>query len=478
MNKLKVGFNRTNVDPQLGIAVHGYYVPRYASEILDSLYINAIALTTDDMKAEKSEEWNPDTGRYNRPAEKYDYAKAVLMISVDNCGFIKVTADKFRAYISEKTGVPTENIFICCTHTHTGPAAQHLDEFDVDDEMIQTYQDFMKVRLGDASLAALRDMKPARMGFCVGQAPERVAYIRRYRMKDGTTWTCPPINDPNIVEALGTLDQRVNVIRFDREGADTVVMVNYGLHADCLNLDKISADWPGWMAKTFETAVPGTKVAFFNGCEGDVGSTHTTPEGGDMNDTFISFDNEMKSEGMIRFVGRALAGTILQVYDKVEYCDVPEVCSMVQVIKTPANKAKPEELPRAHKFKELHEAGRDCDIPYTAMELTTVVAEALRMCRMESAPDFFEFELIGVKIGPVGFVGIPGEPFTEIGRKIKEAEGYKCICPCCLTNGSEAYFPMKECFDEGGYEARSSIFTGGVAEAIVDGGHSILKKLL
>lgn len=28
--------------------------------------------------------------------------------------------------------------------------------------------------------------------------------------------------------------------------------------------------------------------------------------------------------------------------------------------------------------------------------------------------------------------------------------------PCCLTNGSEGYFPMQEAYDEGGYEARSS----------------------
>ena len=28
--------------------------------------------------------------------------------------------------------------------------------------------------------------------------------------------------------------------------------------------------------------------------------------------------------------------------------------------------------------------------------------------------------------------------------------------PCCLTNGAEGYYPMKEAYDEGGYEARSS----------------------
>ena len=94
------------------------------------------------------------------------------------------------------------------------------------------------------------------------------------------------------------------------------------LTADTVNGDFISSDFPGWMRRTVETAIPGTKCIFFNGAEGDVGSTHVFPSGGDMNDTEISFDNEMKSPGMARFVGRALAGTVLQVYDKVEYVPV------------------------------------------------------------------------------------------------------------------------------------------------------------
>ena len=34
-----------------------------------------------------------------------------------------------------------------------------------------------------------------------------------------------------------------------------------------------------------------------------------------------------------------------------------------------ANVPDPADLPLAHKYKELHDAGRDDEIPYTAMEL-------------------------------------------------------------------------------------------------------------
>ena len=289
--------------------------------------------------------------------------------------------------------------------------------------------------------------------------------------------TCPPINDPNIDHPIGTLDQRVNVLRFDRSGGESVVLVNYGLHADTINGELLSSDWPGWMYRTLDKALDGVKCIFFNGAEGDVGSTNVHPMPGDMNDTEISFDNEMKSPGMARFVGRALAGTVLQVYDKVAYVDVDEINVLHRTVTIPANLPRPEEMPLARKYKELHEAGKDDEIPFEAMELTTVVAEALRMCRMENGPKDFYLDLTGVQIGPVALVGIPGEPFTDIGVGIKEADGWAMIMPCSLTNGEEGYFPMQSAYDEGGYEARTSPYKAGVAEKLIADAKSLLDDM-
>lgn len=226
-----------------------------------------------------------------------------------------------------------------------------------------------------------------------------------------------------------------------------------------------------------EKALDGAKCMFFAGAEGDVGSTHVHPTGGDMNDTEISFDNEMKSPGMARFVGRALAGTVLQVFDKAEYVDVDKIQFVQKVAHIPANVPDPKDLPLARKYMELHTAGRDCDIPYTAMELTTVVAEASRMCALADGPEFFELNLTGVQIGPVAMIGIPGEPFTDIGVGIKDTEGWSMIMPCALVNGYEGYFPMKSAYDEGGYEARSSRFKAGVGEALIDAGKELLNEM-
>ena len=109
--------------------------------------------------------------------------------------------------------------------------------------------------------------------------------------------------------------------------------------------------------------------------------------------------------------------------------------------------------------------------------LTTVVAEAGRMVRLENGPDFFDMELSGVAVGPVALIGIPGEPFNGVGLGLKAAEGWELICPCCLVNGSEAYFPMRECYEEGGYEARSSSMKAGCAEQIIEEGTQLLNSL-
>ncbi len=289
--------------------------------------------------------------------------------------------------------------------------------------------------------------------------------------------TCPSIDDPNIDHALGELDQRVNVLRFDREGGETVVLVNYGLHADTTNGEMVSADFPHWMAETIGKALDGVKCIFFNGAEGDVGSTNVHPTGGDMNDTEISFDNEMKSPGMARFIGRALAGTVLQVYDKVKYVDVDDIAISKKIIDIPSNMPTAEQLPLARKYLELHKAGRDAEIPYTAMELTTVVAEATRMVSLANGPESFPLGLTALKIGPVALLGIPGEPFTQIGVEIKKAEGWELIMPCCLINGRLGYFPTDAAYAEGGYEARCSKFKAGVGEIIIDGAKELLGEI-
>ena len=452
MSRFQVGYASVNINPPLGIGMMGYYIPRYAKGFLDDLEASALALSLGE--------------------------ETVLLVSVDTCLIFTEDCKAYLEQIAAATGIAYSNIFLSATHTHTGPLLAPTDMFEADETVIKEYADFLGNRLADLAQLALADRKDAKMGFIQGWAPDRIAYIRRYKMKDGSTMTCPPVGDPNIDHPLGELDQRVHILRFDQIGGESIVLVNYGIHTDTVNGDFISSDFPGWMRRTLDKALDGTKCMFFPGAQGDVGSTHVFPSGGDMNDTEISFDNEMKSPGMARFIGRALAGTVLQVYDKVEYVPVDSLKIVHKALDIPANIPTAEELPRAKLYKQLHDEGRDDEIPYTAMELTTVVAEACRMCALEHGPESFEIDLTGLRIGPVALIGIPGEPFTDIGVRMKDMEGWAAIMPCCLVNGSDCcYFPTETAYSEGGYEARSSKYKSSVARILVDGSKELLNEL-
>lgn len=443
---LKVGYAKVNVNPPMGIDVTGYYKVRKADGILDDLEAVATAINMGE--------------------------KTILMIAIDNCGIKKEVISEFKAEITKRTRVPAEAIYIHITHTHTGPRVLPEPE----DQLQADYKVMLTSRVTDVAQFAIDDLKPAKMGYGVGEA-KNVAFIRRYKMKDGTTKTNPGVNNPDIVEPIGKLDESVNVIRFDREGAETVVMVNFANHPDVVGGNKISADWPGFTRRFVEKSIENTKCIFFNGTQGDVNHVNVHPTKGDFNDMFNDFDGCSRGYGHARHIGRVVTGAVMQVYDKVEYVDVDDIDYSLTIVGVPTNKGKPEDMPLAHKYTDLHLAGKDDEIPFKAMMLTTVVAEAMRMVRLENAPDVYELPIGAIRIGKVAFIGIPGEPFNAVGRGLKEAKGWDLIIPTCITNGSEGYYPMQDSYDEGGYEAKASTFKAGTAEQLIRDGVRILDEL-
>lgn len=446
MNDFKVGFSRVNINPPMGIEIAGYYQVRRAEAILDDLEINAVAFELGERKA--------------------------LMLTIDHCGIKLQLANRFRKAISDATGIAVEGIFISATHSHTAPCMRP----ETEDKIEIAYMDFVCTRFVDAAVFAIADLKPAKMGWGIGNAPN-VAFVRRFRMKDGSLKTNPGVNNPDIVAPVGDIDERVSVIRFDREGAETVVIANFGLHPDVVGGCKISADWPGLLRRNVEKILDNTKCIFFNGAQGDINHVNVFPKEGDLNGMFMDFDDVSRGYPHAQYIARVVTGGVLQCFDKVKYVEVETLKYSNKNIEVPSNRATPEEIVKAKELNALHLAGRDDEIPFKGMMLTTVVAEAQRMIRLENGPDSFTMPLSGFVVGPVAFCGIPGEPFMQIGQGIKKTEGYDLVLPICLTNGSQGYFPMYDAYAEGGYEARSSSFKAGVAEYIIDEGKKLLEDL-
>ncbi len=445
---LKVGFSRITINPPIGVNIRGYFHQRLNEAILDDLEINTVAVEKDGV--------------------------AVALVSIDCEAADTTYYEAAREYAAKATGLDKKAIFIHTTHTHVGPCFGREDAWtnDIDRE----YDSFVMKKIADSIVYAITDLKPARMGIGVSKA-ERIGFNRRYLMKDGTTKTNPGVNNPDIVRSIGLLDERVNVIRFERECGDNVVIGNYGNHPDVIGNNKSSADWPGFTRRIFEKAVDNTKCVFFNGAQGDINHVNVKPVGGDLNGMFNDFDDVTRGYAHSRHMGNVVAGALMNVYEKVEFIPVNEIKFVEEVVNVASNMPTPEEMEEARYIHQMHLDGKDAELPYKGMMFTTMVADAERKVRLENGPEFFPMNLTAIKIGDVAFLGIPGEPFTGIGMGLKEAKDWKMVCPTCLTNGNRGYFPMKDSYDEGGYEARSSSYKAGVAETIIAEGTKILDNL-
>ena len=445
MNTLQAGFARVNVTPPLGIPMRGYFQQRLADGVLDELEINALALACGDSK--------------------------VVLMTLDAGAIETPDVNIFIENVAEETGLPKEAIIIHAIHTHTAGSIS----FKSQNETVLHYTEFLRRRFRAAAKFALEDLKPAKMGWAIGKAPN-VAFIRRFRMKDGSVRTNPGVNNPDILHPIGDVDDRLNVLRFDREGGETIVLGNMGNHPDCIGGLKFSADWPGFFRRTLEKTLDNVKAIFFNGCEGDLNHVNVHPVGGEFNHLHMDFDGP-RGYGYSRHVGNVMAAAAMQVYEIVTYVDVDSIKFARKVIQMPSNMPTPEEMPLARKYYELHKEGRDDEIPFQGMELTTMIADSNRKVRLEHGPESFSMSISAVSIGNVALVGYPAEPFNAVGVGVKEAEGWDMVMPTCMTNGREGYFPTKDAYDEGGYEAKTSNYKAGAAEQLIQEGKDLLATL-
>ncbi len=445
---LKVGFSRIEINPPIGVNLQGYFHQRLNEAILDDLEINTVAVEKDGV--------------------------TVALVSIDSEAADTTYYEAAREYAANATGLNKQAIFIHTTHTHVAPCFGRYNEYS--NELDREYDSFVMKKISDSIVYAIEDLKPARMGIGFSKA-ERVGFNRRYLMKDGSTKTNPGVNNPDIVKSIGLLDERVNVIRFERECGDNVVIGNYGNHPDVIGNNKASADWPGFTRRIFERAVENTKCVFFNGAQGDINHVNVKPVGGDLNGMFNDFDDVTRGYAHSRHIGNVVAGALMSVYEKVEFLPVDEVKFVEEYINVASNMPKPEEMEEARYIQKMVDDGKRDELPYKGMLLTTMMADARRKLRLENGPEYFPLNLTAIKIGDVAFIGIPGEPFTGIGMGLKEAKDWKMVCPTCLTNGSRGYFPMKDSYDEGGYEASTSNYKAGVAETIIEEGVKILDGL-
>ena len=438
---MKCGYFKKEFTPPAGGYMSGKAYPRISQGVEDPLNIRAIAFEEESV--------------------------AVVLV-FDLVGMYQDLCNTIRDYVASKLGMERNAILVSCTHTHYAPVVNnnvaHSEDEPVDQELVDALPRFAL----SAAQGAIADLKEASV-FGAQSELENIAFIRRFRMKDGSVRTNPGRKNPDVVGPMSPADETIRLVKFVREGADEILLVNFQVHPDVVNTKGYSADYPAVVCNTLENALPGTKCIYLNGTAGDLNHVDIkAPEW-----------DPCTGPNQAAHMGRSIAGKILSMYTKARPIETGPVCTAEKLVTIKLKEPTPERIPEAKELLRLHEAGLDDQIPYKGMEFITALFEA-RQILARSMPDYKTEKTVvvsGLSLGDICVIGIPGEGFCDIGRQIRENSAFPMQLTLGICNGYEGYFPMKDAFEVNGYESRTSQFVAGIGEALAEAGKEVTRTL-
>ncbi len=422
----------SNITPKLGAHMAGYFTDRLADDVHDELHAKAIVLE------------NGET--------------ALAIVVLDLIVILKEDLAVMKARASELTGIPAENIFVSATHTHTGPAPCGLLGAPRDEE----YMAWLPEHAADAVKLAYNRLQPARFGHASGSCPEET-HNRRWHMKDGSVRTNPGRQNPELLRPAGPTDPEVAVAVFvDDEYNPIAALANYSLHyVGGGSGTAISADYFAAFGKALQRMAGSQFVAIMaNGCCGDINNIDFTSAA--TPDPYPYYSVERVAD----VVAARAHGAWRQIRDF--EADV-ELGAATEMIDFRRRESTDEELQEARQMladAETHEPG---DVVY-ANEILEVDEEPL----VTPTP------IMGLRIGELGIVGMPGEIFVEYGLAVKDASPFARTMTVERANDYLGYCATDVALEEGGYEtrlARSAKAAAGTEKQMVEAAVRVLNGL-
>src|SRR5262245_48169930 len=105
----------------------------------------------------------------------------VALAVCDSCMIPREILDEAKRRASQATGIPTGNMLISATHTHSAPTVAGVFQSDPNEE----YARYLTERIAQGIEKAAANLAPAEVGWAVGKDPTQV-FNRRWKMKPGT----------------------------------------------------------------------------------------------------------------------------------------------------------------------------------------------------------------------------------------------------------------------------------------------------
>ena len=374
-----------------------------------------------------------------------------LLISCDLLGMERDLTDKAAMAIEQKTGIPKEKIIICCTHTHSAPAAIYLAGCG------EKNPDFLTVlhrTILDAAVRAVESRKPAELFFSVGKteiAVNRVLSqmwgsdqtenweVRNWDEEDCREELC------NVSElrktSLKEVDDELLVLQLMDGNERMGLVVNLACHPVTFEPNHYcySADFFGEAEKKIQKKLgKNIPVLFLNGCCGDLNPRERGGEQGAVS------------------IGHMLAKDVLQAIDMRQ--PVSENLKLSNLtVEVPLDIGFDRESLKRR--ISVYQDGIERETGLAGMIYSVYLnwgREMMRHLENGTLPRRITSSVTVAQLGSLTMVFVPFELFTEVGLLIKQLYGAGNTMVVAYANGEEGYFISETLYPYAKYERRES----------------------
>jgi neutral ceramidase len=364
-----------------------------------------------------------------------DGERTAAIVAVDLVFAGRDLTDAVRARVQELTGIPPEAVAVHASHNHSAPSISRGSGVAGlrDAPGFERYADVLPDLVAGVAYAAWKDLRPARVGSGVTQAPGlSVNRTRRER----------PVDDS------------LTVIRVDREdGSPLAALIAFTAHP--ITIGGITREWdaeyPGPLRAAFERGAPGVEPLFIQGCAGDV-SPYTDWWFGNWDASRHSY--EARDE-----LGEKLASSALGVYEQIETTADVRVSAASEWLELRRRRheydrdelraamdegqSRPEPQWPETWSEEIHTMTSAQRFPESYM--WNALAMYLDMIERADVP--VRTEIQAMAIGDAAIVSNSFELFNEAGLRIKAASPFATTIAASYANDYLGYLPLSEDLD-------------------------------
>ncbi len=450
-DKLRAGAGIADITPTLGMQIAGD-IGRYrpVEEIRDPLFAKALVIESGGRR--------------------------VVWLSLDLLVVTRKWADEIKRRAAARYGLDPTTIMVHVVQNHAAPSLGHFFVCNEDDQGLFPSEypwllggdDRYNPIAFDGVLAAigqaLDTLQPVTVQ--VGRGVDgRVAFNRRFIMRDGTARTHPPLCDPHILQCEGPIDPEVGVLTFTGADGRPVAAV---LHHTCHPVHGyperwVSAGWPGAWCAGVRAALGGDCVVMLvNGFCGNIYQcNHLDPH----------YHDDYQE------MGRKLTETALMVLDRLEPV-APVLAWRTRSLQIPLRAPTADEVADARHLLAQYPAPMWTDATNTAVQWDWVYAvNRIDLDAYVRQSPVFDYPIQVFRLGHTALVSVPGEPFVEEQLRIKLASPAAYTFTAHMSNTYVGYLPTKAAFQRGGYETHTGAGSKLTPEALTMVGDAALAML-